>query len=199
LRLLRKGYISKLWGIQKLDFKEVQVMKASEPIRTTQLDPKFKFEVAQMPGGESIRYCFQCEKCTATCPVRRFDDTYRPTQIIKATLLGLKEMVLSSDVIWLCVVCYSCTERCPQGVRLTDVMRAIRNLAVKEGYIHPFYKIQASSIINFGRIFKEEEFINEVRSDLGLPLLSPVNLIEVSKILQHTKVKTILMTGERVG
>ncbi len=97
--------------------------------------------------------------------------------------------MLSSDVIWLCAVCYSCTERCPQGVRLTDVMQAIRNLAVKKGYVHPFYQAQGKAIADSGRIFEaeEEEFINEMRAEMGLPPLSPVNLKEVSKIMQCVK------------
>jgi len=177
---------------------EITAIEVQEPLKTTQLDAKFKFEVAQIPGGETIKYCFQCGKCTATCPIRRFDEKYKPRLIVMATLLGLREVVLSSDVIWLCAACYSCTERCPQGVRLTDVMRAIRNLAIKEGYVHPFFRMQASSIVNFGRIFEEEGFINELRSDLDLPPLSSVNREEVSKILRRTGVKKLL-SAERKG
>ena len=168
-----------------------KTIKVEEPLKTAQLDAKLKYKVAQISGGESIRRCFQCGKCTATCPIRRFEDAYKPNQIVRAVLLGLREKVLSSDVIWLCAVCYSCTERCPQGVRLTDVMQAIRNLAVKEGYIHPFFKLQGSAIVDFGRIFEaeEEELINEVRAEMGLPPLSPVDLKEVSKILKAVKEK----------
>lgn len=175
---------------------KLRTISVNETLKTTKLDPKFKLEVARMPGGESIRYCFQCGKCTATCPIRRFNEDYKPRLIIRATLLGLKDVVLSSDVIWLCAACYSCTERCPQGVRLTDVMRAIRNLAIKEGYIHPFFKLQAGAIVNFGRIYEEEEFINELRGDMGLPPLSPVNREEVSKILRHAKVWELLKAEE---
>jgi heterodisulfide reductase subunit C len=157
-----------------------------EPINTEKLDPKFKFEVASVPGGESVRYCFQCGKCSATCPLRRFTDAYNPVKIVRATLLGLRKLVLSSDEIWLCAVCYSCTERCPQGVWLTDVIRAIRNLAVKKGYIPSFYEAQGSRITHHGRIFdaEEEEVVNDLRSSMDLPPLSPVNRQEISTILR---------------
>ena len=158
----------------------------------SKIDPKFKYEVARVAGGENIRYCFQCGKCEATCPIRRFEDSYKPAQIIRATLLGLKDMVLDSDVIWLCATCYSCTERCPQGVRLTDVMRAIRNLAIQKGHVHPFFKQQAGVITRAGRIFEDEEFINQMRGELGLPPLTPVNRDDLAKILRHTNVKTLL-------
>ena len=171
-------------------------MEVKEPLRTTQLDPKFKFEVAQMPGGESIKYCFQCGKCTATCPIRRFEPTYKPTHIVRATLLGLRETVLSSDVIWLCASCYSCTERCPRGVRPAEVIRAIRNLAVREGHVHPFYRMQGSAIATLGRIFGEDEFINEMRANMGLPPLPPINLDDVTKVLGYTKIRELL-TAEK--
>ncbi|MFQ5836264.1 MAG: 4Fe-4S dicluster domain-containing protein [Candidatus Bathyarchaeia archaeon] len=167
-------------------------MEVQKTIKTTQLDPKFKFEVAKMPGGENILYCFQCGKCSATCPVSRFEHEYRPRLIIRATLLGLRETVLSSDVIWLCAACYSCTERCPQGVRLTDIMQAIRNLAVKEGRVPDFFKMQANAIVNYGRIFSDVSFINEQRTELGLPPLSPVLGDDVANILKRTKVAKLL-------
>lgn len=170
----------------------VQAIKVREPLKTVELDPKFKFEVAQMPGGDSIRYCFQCGKCTATCPIRRFSEAYKPRLILRAALLGLRDLVLSSDVIWLCAVCYSCTERCPQGVRLTDVVRAIRNLAVREGYIHPFFKAQGRAIVNFGRIFEADEFINEQRAEMGLPPIPPVDLNEVSRVMARTEAMKLL-------
>jgi len=176
-----------------------RLIRTEEPLRTTQLDPNFRHEVSKVHGGESIVYCFQCGKCTATCPIRRFDEVYRPREIVRAALLGLKEIVLTSDIIWLCAFCYSCTERCPQGVRLTDVIRALRNLAVKRGYVHPFFETQGRTVVKFGRIFDDETeaFINETRSGMGLPPIPPVSIGELSRVLDCTKVRRILEIGER--
>ena len=49
----------------------------------------------------------------------------------------MRKEVLSSDFIWLCSACFSCHERCPQDVKITDLIGAMRNIAVKEGYVHP--------------------------------------------------------------
>lgn len=171
-------------------------LQVPETIQTIRLNPKFKHEVAREEGGDSIRFCFQCGKCTATCPVRRLESTYKPRQIIRATLLGLKELVLSSDTIWLCASCFSCTERCPQGVKLTDVMRALRNIAVREGHIHPFYKAQSKMIASFGRIFDDDAFINELRDELGLPQIPIVNTQQVAKILEPTRINELLESEE---
>jgi heterodisulfide reductase subunit C len=46
----------------------------------------------------------------------------------------MREEVLKSPAIWLCVMCYRCYARCPQQVNFTDIMRALRHMAVRDGY-----------------------------------------------------------------
>jgi heterodisulfide reductase subunit C len=46
----------------------------------------------------------------------------------------MREEVLKSPAIWLCMMCYRCYARCPQQVNFTDIMRALRHMAVKDGY-----------------------------------------------------------------
>ena len=91
-------------------------------------------EVAAVPGGDHIRMCFACGTCTAGCPVTEVEQNYSPRKIIRQILLGMKEEVLSSPLIWLCMMCYRCYSRCPQQVNFTDIMGALRYLAVKQGY-----------------------------------------------------------------
>ena len=101
-------------------------------VNAWELDPEFKYEVASTPGGENIMRCFQCSTCTASCPIADIDPNYNPRKTIRMTLLGMKNKVLSSDEIWMCAICQMCTERCPQDVRISDVMGAIRQVAEKE-------------------------------------------------------------------
>jgi heterodisulfide reductase subunit C len=138
-------------------------------IKATELSPKFKYEVAGEPGGENIKVCFACGICTASCPIREIDQRYNPRKIIRMVLLGMKDRVLKSDFIWLCSSCYACTERCPQGVRFTDVMNAIKNLAVKEGFIPSPFVQQIHILKQFGRLYEIDEFDNKKRTALGLP------------------------------
>jgi len=58
---------------------------------------------------------------------------YTPREIIAAFRAGLLEKVLKSNTIWLCSSCYSCTVRCPSGIKLTDVMYELKRLAVEFG------------------------------------------------------------------
>jgi len=108
-----------------------------ETIDSKKLDPQFKHDVAAHPGGENITLCYACGTCTASCPVSGVDDEYNPRKIIRQVLLGMREEVLSSPVIWRCVQCYACSSSCPQNVRFRDVMRALREMAIEAGAVRP--------------------------------------------------------------
>lgn len=49
---------------------------------------------------------------------------------------GFREEVLNSFTIWVCASCYSCTVECPRGIKITDVMYALKREAIKQGF-HP--------------------------------------------------------------
>ena len=104
-----------------------------------ELDSKFKYDVTNEPGGENIKLCFACGLCTASCPVSEIDAEYNPRKIIRMVLLGMRKEVLSSGTIWLCSQCYTCQAHCPQNVAFADVMKALRNMAVAEGHVHPSF------------------------------------------------------------
>ncbi|NLV74475.1 MAG: heterodisulfide reductase [Chloroflexi bacterium] len=100
-------------------------------------DPNFKYEVAAQPGGENLQVCFSCGTCTAGCPVTEADERYSPRRIIRKILLGQRREVLSDPLLWYCETCYACSVYCPQNVKFGDVMRALRAMAVAEGYFSP--------------------------------------------------------------
>lgn len=163
----------------------------------TELDPTFKFDVTREPGGEQLMRCFACGTCTASCPVREIDEKFNPRRIIRMVLLGMREEVLSSQFIWLCSTCYACQERCPQDVRITELMSAIKNLAVKEGHLPAAYKMQLELIRNMGRLYEIDEFDNKKRSKAGLPELESTNE-DVKKIFVMTGADR-LIGGEEGG
>ncbi len=145
-------------------------------------DHDFKHEIAREPGGEHIKRCFSCGTCTAGCPVREVTDRYNPRKIIRMALLGMRKEVLSSDFIWLCSACYTCYERCPQDVRITELMTAIKNIAVREGYTPPPFTTQIALLKEHGRLYEIGEFENQKRADLGLPEIEE-NAEEIQRLL----------------
>jgi quinone-modifying oxidoreductase subunit QmoC len=92
-------------------------------------------EVVATPGGEKIFSCLQCGTCGSACPVSVYMD-YTPRRLIGMLREGFKEEVLTSFAIWLCASCYECTVRCPAGIRVTEVMYALKRVAIREG-IYP--------------------------------------------------------------
>jgi heterodisulfide reductase subunit C len=153
-------------------------------IYSRDLDPGFKLLIASEPGGENIKRCFSCGTCTASCPVREVTDRYNPRRIIRMALLGMKKEVLSSQFIWLCSSCYTCFERCPQDVRIPELMNALKNIAVKEGYLPPAMKVQLDLLSSHGRLLEVTDFENEKRKESGLPLLQG-KTEDVKKILDR--------------
>jgi len=143
----------------------------TEEIKIDKQALKFRQEVLSAPGGENLLKCFACGTCTASCPVREVDERYNPRRIIRMVLLGMKEEVLRSDFIWLCSTCYTCSERCPQGVHLASIMQVLKNIAVREGIVHPSFRMQAKTIREHGKLYEIEDFDNKKRSRLSLPEL----------------------------
>ena len=144
-----------------------------EKIEAKNLDPQFKYDVAAHPGGDNIKLCFACGTCTAGCPVSAIDPEYNPRKIIRQVLLGMRKEVLCSPVIWRCVQCYSCSAKCPQNVKFRDVMKALREMAVAEGYFDVGLLQEVEQL---------DEFSQKVRRDM-------VNLL-ISDREKYRKLKT---------
>ena len=158
-----------------------------EPIKASEIDPKFKYELSKMHGGEKLLRCFQCGTCTSDCPVARFSDTYRPRTIIHMAQLGLKERVLNSSTLWLCAACFTCTDRCPQGVEVASVIRVLRNLAAEKGFVPVVFKEQATSVFASGYAYKIPELRIKKRETQGLPPLPKGNPESIRKSLKGVK------------
>lgn len=106
-------------------------------LSTDEMDFSFAEEIMSYPGGEHLRKCFACGTCTAGCPISEIDEEYNPRRIIRQILFGLRDEVLTSPVIWYCLVCYRCYAHCPQKVNFPDLMRILRYIAIKRNYAKP--------------------------------------------------------------
>jgi heterodisulfide reductase subunit C len=155
-----------------------------EPIKASELNPKFKYKLTKMHGSENLLKCFQCGTCTSDCPVARYSDSYRPRTILQLARLGLKDRILKSDTLWLCAACFTCTDRCPQDVEVASVIRVLRNLAAEEGIVPQVFKDQYASILESGYAYKIPELRLKKREALGLPPLPKGNPESIRKSLK---------------
>jgi heterodisulfide reductase subunit C/nitrate reductase gamma subunit len=87
--------------------------------------------------ASTFKDCFGCQTCTNVCPVvSNYENPKEtlgllPHQIMYSLGLGLKDLALGSNMLWDCVTCYQCQEQCPQGVKITEVLFELKNLAVE--------------------------------------------------------------------
>lgn len=88
--------------------------------------------IAATPGGERIVHCLQCGSCGGSCP-NGADMQYTPRSLFAMINANRKEEVLSANTMWCCVSCYFCTVRCPQNIPITEVMYALKRMAIAEG------------------------------------------------------------------
>jgi len=80
--------------------------------------------------------CFECGKCTASCPLAEFfgdvEFGYTPRAIIEKALLNSD--LVTGDTIWYCLTCDVCTKGCPSGVCFRDFIEGLRKLMIKKGH-----------------------------------------------------------------
>jgi heterodisulfide reductase subunit C len=172
--------------------KEIEITP-NEIIELDEIDLNFKEEVFELPDIDlkSLKYCFQCSTCTASCPVADAMDIM-PHQIMRMLALGLKDKILKCNAIWLCVTCYNCQERCPQNVKITDILFALKNLASNLGEYPQGMSSFAKSIYKLGRSIEITDFNEDDREDLELPPVEPFDLEGVKKIFDRTGILTKL-------
>jgi len=148
------------------------------PILVRDLDPKFKDEISALPGGENLKACFACGTCTGGCPVSEIDERYDPRKIIRMILLGMRKEVLSSDLIWLCVTCFTCSFHCPQDVKFADISRILRDMAVKEGYVHPSFPKLVEEVDKFTMDLRRRMILLAVQRKQEGVEIEPQKLLE---------------------
>ncbi len=114
------------------------------PKKEADLRAAFWQQVGTFPDGYRIRNCVQCGSCTGSCPVAHAMDI-TPRQIVALFRAGYLEDILQSRAIWMCASCYACTVRCPQGIRVTDNLYALKRLAARKGIFPKRFPVHALS------------------------------------------------------
>jgi len=134
--------------------------------------------LAKLRGRELVN-CFQCIKCTSGCTALKLLEL-KPHEIIKLVNLGFVDELPSSDIIWTCVTCLKCVQRCPQKASPYHVIMALRNLAVEreakvpEGYLKAVSQILETGLAETAQKVVTGEMETVDRVCLKLPkIISP--------------------------
>ncbi|MFO8018225.1 MAG: 4Fe-4S dicluster domain-containing protein [Promethearchaeia archaeon] len=145
---------------------------------------------------DTLKYCYQCARCTDVCPVAKVtNDRYNPRPLILNSFLGYKGAIFDQENnfnIWGCTLCDTCDEECPQDIELTEIFTKLKNMSVKRGEAPDHYMRQASTILDTGNAIPLQSAIERRRGKLGLPERESPSTEEVQKILKETKINNII-------
>jgi len=155
-------------------------------INVKESDPSLTAEIDSDEFLQGFRDCLGCGTCSAGCPVHRATASYDPLKIMRMLVLGLREELLKGDMIWLCSDCYTCQENCPMGIKVTDIINHLKNLATREQNIPLGVSTQEKLLKDQGKIYVIDEFDNKKRSKAGLPPL-PALAEEAKTLLEKTE------------
>ncbi len=99
-------------------------------------------------GGEAVAIaaCMQCGTCSGGCTNADLMDIL-PRTLVLIVQRGEWDKVLKSESLWLCTSCHTCTSRCPRGVRPSEVIEAVKAIAICEGI--------KNDSVKFNQIFVE--------------------------------------------
>jgi heterodisulfide reductase subunit C len=103
--------------------------------------------------------------CSNGCPVAYAMD-YHPNEIIYMIRLGLKDKVLQSKAMWVCISCETCATRCPNEIEIVHLMDILRRQSLQEktksstAKAPQFHKSFINGIRKRGRVDTVELLLN---------------------------------------
>lgn len=134
---------------------------------------------------EDFSFCFRCGMCSSGCPV--FDEfDYKPHEIPLTLAFGDTEKLIANEKIWFCLTCLTCSERCPQGVEVAELLMDVKNDAIKAGFIPDSIREEAQTLINKGVVVPYTNASKRMRQQMKLPEPSKPNIEEIKKIAELT-------------
>ncbi|TFF97715.1 MAG: 4Fe-4S dicluster domain-containing protein [Promethearchaeota archaeon] len=164
------------------------------------VDFELKKKVMDAHIHDTLKYCYQCSRCTDNCPVSEITDNlydyeYDPRSLILDSFLGFTDNIFGAEnqfKIWGCTICDTCDEVCPQNIELTEIFGVLKNMSIKRGEAPEYFTQQASTIYEAGKAIPMSSAVERRREQFDLPAIEAPNLDEVQKILQQTNLIKIL-------
>jgi heterodisulfide reductase subunit C len=110
-----------------------------------------------------------------------------PREVIARFRAGDIESILRSRTIWTCASCYSCTVRCPQEIKITDLLYALKRMSMDQGIypkrfpVHVFSESFVKMVKRYGRNW-EMGLMERYRRRTTTPLLGIVTSMRMLPI-----------------
>ncbi|MBI4456618.1 MAG: (Fe-S)-binding protein [Acidobacteria bacterium] len=132
-------------------------------------------KITSLEGGESFGWCYQCGQCVPVCPVD-IVGSYGPRKLFRQVQTGMD--LLQSPELWKCTTCMNCLRVCPKEVNLIQIMPAVREQAVLEGYVPPELQKMFENCAQYGNPLGESPRKRAdwaKNSDVPIPIMSQLN------------------------
>ncbi len=94
------------------------------------INPGFGKELKKF-GAFDFNACYNCGNCTAVCSLSTEEDSF-PREMLRFSVLGLKDDIKSSLKPWLCYYCGECSTHCPQTANPGELMMSLRRWLTAE-------------------------------------------------------------------
>ncbi|THB78222.1 MAG: (Fe-S)-binding protein [Desulfobacteraceae bacterium] len=92
--------------------------------------------------GENLLECLSCGACTSACSWFDQEGGPVPRLIMRAALMGLDDLIVQSGALWDCLLCNRCTQNCPMGITMSQI--------IGQGRSHPDARDQIPEDIQKG-------------------------------------------------
>jgi len=133
-------------------------------------------DLALHMNNEGADLCYQCGRCTSGCEAMKLLEL-EPHKIAALIRVGFGEELIDNEIIWTCMTCLKCKERCPQNVAPVDLIYLLKNLAISQGkqvpgdYTNQLQNVMATGLLQAPKdVAVGEGSAN--RQSLGLPEIS---------------------------
>jgi len=111
----------------------------------------FANQVRAVPGGEHLDVCFACGTCVSKCMIQqKVEPEYNPRKLIRMVMMGMEEKAYTNPTTWLCSACDLCFPACPQEIHISQVIGAVKSLAVEAGYSSPLETVTVDETLCAG-------------------------------------------------
>jgi len=81
---------------------------------------------------------------------QKIEPEYNPRRLLRLVMMDKREEAFSSPTTWLCSACDLCFPACPQEIHISDVIGAVKQLAVEAGYESPLETVTVDETLCAG-------------------------------------------------
>jgi len=115
------------------------------------INPDFRLEIQKF-GKEDFSACYNCGNCTAVCSLTDENNSF-PRNVLRNTVLGLEDELITSIDPWLCYYCGDCSLLCPKEADPGELMMTVRRyLTARYDWTGLSRKFYTSKIWEIGAI-----------------------------------------------